>query len=86
MDYIKENESDLTDTWQIFFQALIQQKAEIYLFSDKLEDRSIEEALLRPVNDIKKLTEDLAGRIGSNTRICILPDGPQTIPFLKKVI
>ncbi len=84
MDYIKENESDLQDTWQIFFQALIQQKAEVYLFSDKLADKSIENALLRPVNDIGRLTDDLAGKIGTDVRICILPDGPQTIPFLKK--
>ena len=34
LKFIKVNESTLKDTWQIYYQALIQQKADVYMFSD----------------------------------------------------
>ena len=83
MEFINENESTLKDTWQIYFQALIQKKANVYLFSDKLNDETIKTALLNPVNDITSLTYELVRKIGPETKICVLPEGPQTIPYLK---
>jgi nickel-dependent lactate racemase len=84
MNFIKENESTLKDTWQIYFQALIQQKADVYLYSDKLDNETISKALLKPVNDIGSLVDQLVKKIGPKARICILPEGPQTIPYLKQ--
>jgi nickel-dependent lactate racemase len=84
MNFIKENESTLKDTWQIYFQALIQQKADVYLYSDKLDNETISKALFKPVNDIGKLVDQLVKKIGPKARICILPEGPQTIPYLKQ--
>jgi nickel-dependent lactate racemase len=83
MKYIKENERTLKDTWQIYFQALIQQKAKVYLFSDKLDDETIRRALFNPVSDISSLVDELVREIGPHARICVLPEGPQTIPYLK---
>jgi nickel-dependent lactate racemase len=83
MKFIKDNESTLKDTWQIYYQALIQQKANVYMYSDKLEDDIIKKALFNPCKDISKLTDELVCKIGPNARICILPEGPQTIPYLK---
>jgi nickel-dependent lactate racemase len=82
MKFIKENESTLKDTWQIYYQALIQQKANVYIFSDQLDDETIKRALFNPVNDISSLIDELVSRIGPQTKICILPEGPQTIPYL----
>jgi nickel-dependent lactate racemase len=84
MKYIVENEHTLKDTWQIFFQALIQQKANVYIYSDKLDDETIKRALFNPVRDISKLTDELVSKTGLDTTICILPEGPQTIPYLKE--
>ena len=83
MKFIKENESTLKDTWAIYYQALIQQKANVYMFSDQLDDETIKRALLNPVNDISRLTDELVKRIGPQAKICVLPEGPQTIPYLK---
>jgi lactate racemase len=83
MEFIKLNESTLKDTWQIYFQALIQKKAHVYMFSDKLNDETIKKALLSPVKDIRSLTDELVRRIGPEAKICVLPEGPQTIPYLK---
>ena len=82
MKFIKGNESTLKDTWQIYYQALIQQKANVYIFSDQLDDETIKRALFNPVSDISRLTDELVSRIGPQAKICILPEGPQTIPYL----
>lgn len=84
MNFIKANESTLKDTWQIYFQALIQQKADVFLYSDKLDNETISKTLFKPVNNIEKLIDQLLVNIGPEARICILPEGPQTIPYLKK--
>jgi lactate racemase len=83
MKFIMDNESTLKDTWQIYYQALIQQKANVYMYSDKLEDDIIKKALFKPCKDISTLTDELVCKIGPHARICILPEGPQTIPYLK---
>ena len=83
MEFIKRNESTLKDTWQIYYQALIQLKADVYLFSDKLDDNTIKRALFKPAKNISKLVDDLVKQISPAAKICILPEGPQTIPYLK---
>ena len=83
MDFIKKNEKILKDTWQIYFQALIQQKADVYLYSDKMDAANILKTLLIPTDNIQILVNNLVQKIGSDARICILPEGPQTIPYLK---
>jgi nickel-dependent lactate racemase len=82
MEFIKENEITLKDTWQIYYQALIQQKANVHLFSYQLDDETIKRALLKPVRDIRILTDDIVKKIGPKAEICVLPEGPQTIPYL----
>jgi nickel-dependent lactate racemase len=82
MEFIKRNETTLKDTWQIYYQALIQQKANVYLFSDKLDEATIKKALFNPVKDIRSLTDELVRKIGPEADICVLPEGPQTIPYL----
>jgi lactate racemase len=83
MEFIKSNESRLKDTWQIYFQVLIQKKAMVYMFSKELDNDIIRKAFLTPVDDIVKLTDELVKKIGPQADICILPEGPQTIPYLR---
>jgi len=82
--FIKENERTLKDTWQIYCQAEIQQYANIYLYSDKLDEHTIRKTLLKPVSDIGKLTDQLVKSTGPDASVCIMPEGPQTIPYLKQ--
>jgi len=81
MGFIKKNENSLKDTWQIYFQAMIQQKADVFLYST-LENETVENALLKPTRNIDRLVEELSDKYGPHTRICVLPEGPQTIPYL----
>jgi len=83
-DYILENENTLQDTWQIFFQVIIQQKAHVSLYSDKLDDEMVRRALLTPLDHPDKLIEKILLDKGPDARICVLPEGPQTIPYLRE--
>jgi len=70
------------DQWQAHIQALIQQKAEIYVRSDGLTDDQIRGALLEPCRRVEDTVEALLGRYGRRASICVMPEGPQTIPYV----
>jgi nickel-dependent lactate racemase len=70
------------DQWQAHIQALIQRKAEIYVRSDGLSDDQIRAALLRPCRRVEETIDRLLERYGRAARICVMPEGPQTIPYV----
>lgn len=81
MEYIKAHESDLKDTWQVYFQAMIQMKSDVWLYS-RLDPATVKSTHLKPVQDLDTLVADLVEKYGPDCRICVLPEGPQTIPYL----
>jgi nickel-dependent lactate racemase len=81
LDMLARPDFAAQDQWQIQIQAQIQQKATVYVHSDRLTDAQITGALFTPCRDIRKLVNEIAARNGS-TRLCALPDGPQTIAYL----
>lgn len=82
MRYIRKHEAELKDTWQVFFQAMIQSKAEVYLYSG-LDPETVHRTHLKPIEDLNQLILRLIEKYGPDTRICILPEGPHTIPYLE---
>ncbi len=71
------------DAWEVFIQAQIQIKADVYLKNSYLSDEEVESVLLRPCHQIEETLAELLDRYGPDARICVLPDGPQTIPYLQ---
>ena len=77
------------DQWQAHILGLIARETDVYLYSDKLSDGEIAGALLRPCRDIPGTLAELREKHGAGTggraaaRICVMPEGPQTIPFIK---
>jgi lactate racemase len=71
------------DQWQVQIQAQIQQHADVYIYSEGLSQQEIEDALLQPVQRIEETISQLMLRYGSDARICVLPEGPQTIAYLR---
>ena len=71
------------DQWQVQIQAQIQQNADVYVFSEGLTPDQVERALFKPCSNIEKTLEDLANNYMSAPRICVIPEGPMTIPYLK---
>lgn len=72
------------DQWQAQIQAQIQLKAHVFVRSDHLTGAQIKAALLNPCHCIEETVSDLMARSGNQASICVLPEGPQTIPYVQK--
>ncbi len=70
------------DQWEVQVQAQIQRRAEVFLKAEGLSDTDVRAAHLTPIDDIGAATREHLGRLGSAARLCVLPEGPQTIPYL----
>lgn len=71
------------DHWQAQIQAQVQRKAQVYVYSHNLSEAQVRGALLEPCGDIVGQLELLLKIYGPGARICVLPEGPMTIPYLK---
>jgi nickel-dependent lactate racemase len=72
----------MIDQWEAQLQAQIQSKADVYVKNSHLSDDEIRGALLQPCHRIEETLGELLARYGPDARICVLPDGPQTIPYV----
>jgi nickel-dependent lactate racemase len=79
---IRSNNFLCHDSWQAQIHALICEKARIHFYSDNLTDDQISGAFMRPCRDIAAAVKAIAAGKSDNLKICILPDGPLTIPYL----
>jgi nickel-dependent lactate racemase len=70
------------DQWQAQLLALIRQKAEVYLYSENLSQEELENVQLRKCHQIGEMIESHRQSYGQDLSICLLPEGPQTIPYL----
>jgi len=69
------------DQWEAQIQARVQQLAEVYVHSSYLSDEQVCGMLMHPCRDIEETLDRLCRRYGPEARVCVLPDGPQTIPY-----
>ena len=71
----------LYDQWEAQLLALIRMKARVGLHSEIPPDE-VRRAHLEPVDDIRARIVEELDRIGKDAPIAVLPEGPQTIPYL----
>jgi nickel-dependent lactate racemase len=71
----------IPDQWEVQVQAQIQRHARCLLYSEGLTAEQIRGALLEPVHSIEEAVGALL-REKPEAQIAVLPQGPQTIPFL----
>jgi nickel-dependent lactate racemase len=81
---IRAGDCPVQDAWQVQIHAAICDRTDVYLFSEHLTDEEIERAMLRPCRDIAATVDRLLESYGRSASICILPDGPQTIPYIEE--
>ncbi|MHC4558990.1 MAG: nickel-dependent lactate racemase family protein [Planctomycetota bacterium] len=72
----------MQDMWQAQIHALISQKADVYFYSENLSDEQIIGALLKPCHSIEATVNKLVHKYGPEASICVLLEGPQTIPYI----
>ena len=71
----------IQDQWQVQVQAQVQSRAEVYVKSS-LDAADVEGAMLRVCNSVEETVARLVERYGPDATICVLPEGPMTIPYL----
>jgi nickel-dependent lactate racemase len=83
LEMICDPEFCLFDQWQVQVQAMIQMKADCYLYST-LDDATVRSAKFIPIDDIAVTLSDLLEKYGPDARVAVLPLGPLTIPYVKE--
>ncbi len=69
------------DQWEAHIQALVQHRARLLLYST-IPDADVRDAHIEPIGDIPAALARLLEEYGPTARVCVLPEGPQTIPYL----
>ena len=70
------------DQWEVQVQAMIQMKAEVHMKSTYLDAKTVERAMLQLCTSVEATVATLLERYGSEATICVLPEGPMTIPYV----
>jgi len=70
------------DQWQVQVQAQIQTKADVLVKTDGLRPDEVRAAHFTPIDDVSAAVQDTLRRAGPASTLCVLPQGPQTIPYL----
>ncbi len=81
-DEISAREVTVPDQWQVQVQAKISIKARVGVHSGHLSAEDLRSAHLEPVPDLAEAVERALHDGGPEARVCVLPEGPQTIPYL----
>ena len=71
----------MPDQWQAQIQAMIQRRCRVYLHS-ALPEEVVRSTTLMPCPDVEQTIEQLLSEYGPEATLCVLPQGPQTIPYL----
>jgi len=82
LDMILADGHNVHDQWQVQLQAQIQKRASVYLKSGYLSPEQVREAHLTPIDSIEDTVAGALRESGNGARVCVLPEGPQTIPYV----
>ena len=70
------------DQWQVQVLARVLRRARVGMYTATLSDRDLRGAHLFAVPDIAAAVHAELAAAGPQARACVLPEGPQTIPFV----
>jgi len=70
------------DQWQVQIQARIQNDCRVVVHTSHLTDAELATAHLRQTADVSATVAEALAAAGPDARLCVLPEGPQTIPYV----
>jgi lactate racemase len=70
------------DQWQVQVQAQVQRRARVLVRTGGLAPEQVRAAWLEPIDDVAGCVADLLRGAGRGARLAVLPQGPQTIPYV----
>ncbi|MGY1836505.1 nickel-dependent lactate racemase [Blastococcus sp. SYSU DS0510] len=82
LDLIENRPRTVPDQWQVQVQAKVQSRARVIMHTSYLSDHALAAAHLEQTHDITATVRELLDAAGPDARVCVLPEGPQTIPYL----
>ncbi len=74
------------DQWEVQVQAMVQIQARVLVKSTGLTADQLRGAWLEPVDDLSQTVERLMKEAGPGARLAVLPDGPQTVPYVNELV
>jgi nickel-dependent lactate racemase len=83
LDMINDPSFSMFDQWQVQVQAIIQIKADCYLYS-LLDEDTVRKAKFKPIADLAQTLNDMIQHQGPKVRVAVLPYGPLTIPYVRE--
>ena len=72
----------MPDQWQVQVQADLQVKARVVMYTDFLSTEALAAAHLERTDDIAATVQEVLAGLGPDATVCVLPEGPQTIPYV----
>lgn len=82
-DAISARVETVPDQWQVQIQARIQSGSRVVMRTSFLSDADLATAHLEQTRDISDTVARALAAAGPDARVCLLPEGPQTIPYLR---
>lgn len=83
LDLLQQPGFQAHDQWQAQVHAgVLLHAAEVHVYSENLSDEEIIGMLCVPCRSVEVTLATLMKRYGPDARVCVLPEGPQTIPYL----
>lgn len=79
---ISAREETIPDQWQVQIQAKIQSGAHVIMHTSYLSDEDLAQAHLTQTSDISATVREICAQIGPDARVCVLPEGPLTVPYV----
>ena len=73
----------MPDQWQVQIQAQIQIKANVLVKTAGLTADTVRAAHFEPIEDVGDAVAASLRAAGPRATLCVLPQGPQTIPYLR---
>ena len=83
LDMIMDPSFSRADQWQVQIQAQIQTRARVLVKADGLSAEQLRLAKFDPVEDVSDAVAKALQDAGPNATLCVLPQGPQTVPYLR---
>jgi nickel-dependent lactate racemase len=80
---IHDPEFSEPDQWQVQIQAQILKRARVMVKTSYLSPEEIRAAHFEPIEDVSQAASKALEEAGVGASLCVLPRGPQTIPYVR---
>lgn len=83
LDEIRAREQTVPDQWQVQVQARVQVAANVLVHSSYLSADDLAAAHLGHTADVSAAIAEAVDAAGPDARVCVLPEGPLAVPFVR---